>query len=516
VNPSLLPRPLAVEGGEGGLTLRSPLRVACDDRARGALEVFAADLAASVGWDLVLVASSEPCDLQLRHDPELAAEHYGLRVDQRVVITAAGSPGFAHALTVLRQMGPAELFSRAASLETWTLPALRITDGPRFAWRGAHLDVARHFFDVDVVLRFIDLLAAHRLNSLHLHINDDQGWRVEVPAWPRLTSVGAWRRGSPIGHEDEDRRDEVPHGGFYDAADIAAIVAHAARRHVQLVPEIDLPGHAQAVLAAYPEFGNTDEELEVWTHWGISTHVLNVAESTLAFADEVLRYVAGLFPGSPVHIGGDECPSEEWAASEAARAVMAAQGFEDPRQLQGLYTCRLAGSLRRDGHAVLAWDEVLDADVPDGVTICAWRSAAKGVEAAERGLDVIMAPMQDLYFDWLSSDDPAEPVAVAPRPYVTTWEKVYGFSVLPEGLDARLAHHVIGAQAQLWTEYIDSRDRLDYMAFPRLCAFAEVAWGTAGELAEFRPRLEVHLARLDAMGVAYRPLDAGGEARRER
>jgi hexosaminidase len=392
-------------------------------------------------------------------------------------------------------------------LATWDVPRVDIVDGPLFAWRGAHLDVARHFFDVDVVLRFIDLLAAHRMNKLHLHLNDDQGWRIEVPAWLRLTSVGAWRAGSPVGHENDDRRDDVRHGGFYDANDIATILAHARRRHVQVVPEIDLPGHAQAVLAAYPQFANSDEALEVWSHWGISTHVLNVEPATLDFAEDVVRYVASLFPGSPVHIGGDECPSEEWSQSPAARAVMREHGFVRPEQLQGLYTSRLASVLRATSHPVIAWDEVLDADVPPGTTICAWRSVDKGVEAARRGLDVIMAPMQYLYLDWLSSDDPAEPVAVAPVPFVTTWEKVYGFAVVPEQLDPAVAPRIVGAQVQVWTEYIDSVARLDYMAFPRLCAFSEVVWGTSGDVHEFRPRLVDHLERLRAMGVAYRPLD---------
>jgi hexosaminidase len=221
----------------------------------------------------------------------------------------------------------------------------------------------------------------------------------------------------------------------------------------------------------------------------------------------VVRYVASLFPGSPVHIGGDECPTTEWAQSPSARAVMREHGFDQVDQLQGLFTRRLGAALRAGGHEVFAWDEVLDAEVPAGTIICAWRSVEKGVEAAHRGLDVVMAPMQHLYLDWLNSDTPDEPVAVAPVPFVTTWEKVYCFDVVPDGIDPTAAHHVRGAQVQLWTEYIDSVPRLDYMAFPRLSAFSEVAWGTSGDLGGFRKRLVDHLARLDAMGVTYRPLD---------
>ncbi|MBW4030196.1 MAG: beta-N-acetylhexosaminidase [Acidobacteria bacterium] len=504
----MLPRPRGGEGREGTLTLRSPLRVRCDDAWREDLEVFATDLAGAVGWTVRRVDDGEDCDIDARRDGGCGSEGYRVRVGERIDIAAGDAAGFSYALTALRQLGPAQLWSRTPSeLATWTLDALDLVDAPSFAWRGVHLDVARHFFDVAAVRRLIDLLAAHRLNHLHLHLNDDQGWRVEVPAWPGLTTVGAWRSGSPVGHEHDDVRDDVAHGGFYNAADVAELVEHARRRHVRLIPEIDLPGHAQSLLAAYPQFGNTGAPLEVWTHWGISHHVLNVEAATLEFADEVVRYVAGLFPDSPVHIGGDECPSVQWERSAAARDVMDQRGFDDPRQLQGLFTERLTRSLLAEGRAVLAWDEVLDAEVIPGTTICAWRSARKGVEAAERGFDVIMAPMQHLYFDWLSSDGPEEPVAVAPWPYVTTWEKVYGVAVIPEGLHPAHHHHVRGAQAQLWTEYIDSVARLDYMAFPRLCAFSEVVWGTGGDVEEFRPRLEHHLRRLDAMGVAYRALD---------
>ncbi len=508
MNKSLVPQPRVGEGREGTVTLTSPVRVHYDDQFANVVDVFEADLLASVGWEVLRVASHETCDIRLHYDATRPEEHYTLNVADQIDIAASSDAGFAYAFTTLRQLGPAQLWSaQRTTLGSWILDGVSIVDGPTFVWRGVHLDVSRHFFDVETVLRLIDLLAAHRLNRLQLHLNDDQGWRIEVPAWPRLTTVGAMRSGSPVGHELDDRRDEVPHGGFYSADDIAVIVEHARRRHIVVVPEIDLPGHAQAVLAGYPEFGNGHEHVDVWTHWGISEHILNVEPATLAFAEDVVRYVARLFPGSPVHIGGDECPTTEWEASPGACAVMAQYGFEHVSQLQGLYTQRLAAALVAEGHEVLAWDEVLDTDVAPGTTICAWRSEQKGVEAAERGLDVVMAPMQYLYLDWLSSDAPEEPVAVAPVPYVTTWEKVYGFEVIPDDLDPTLTHRIRGAQVQLWTEYIDSVARLDYMAFPRLSAFSEVVWGTAGDVEQFRPRLEQHLARLDAMDVSYRPLD---------
>ena len=507
----VLPRPAFTEYLAGTVTWRSPLRVRlAHEEWRTVIDTFAHDLESSAGWLVELVGEGDECDLEIRFLPELDEEEYQLVVAPTSFIDAGSGAGLAYALTTLRQLGPAQLWSTArAPLDSFDLPCAIVQDRPAFGWRGLHLDVARHFFGVDVVCRLIDQLALHRMNRLHLHLNDDQGWRVEIPGWPRLTSVGATRASSPIGHDDEGIDDHVAHGGFFRASDLEAIRAHAEKRFVQIVPEIDLPGHAQAVLAAYPELGNGGATREVWTRWGISDHVLNVSKEALDFAEEAVLFVGDLFPESPVHIGGDECPTTEWENSEDAALVMAEHGFGDVRQLQGLFTRRMARALQERGHEVIAWDEVLDADVPPGTVIAAWRSTDKAVEAAERGLDVIVAPMQYLYFDWLSSDGPDEPVALTRPPHATTWERVYGFAVVPEALAAPLTPHIRGAQAQLWTEYIATRDHLDYMAFPRLCALSEVVWGTTTSLEEFRPRLRDHLERLRAMGVRFRPLDEG-------
>ncbi len=504
---SVLPRPRFSESPLSGTTLTSPILVAAPSLLAPEVATFAADLARSVGWVVEDIADPEGACIRVQLDEGMHPEGFSIQVAGIVDLVVGSAAGLSYAFGALRQMGPAVLFGVAQELESWTIEGFNFYDEPAYEWRGCHLDVSRHFFDVATVCRHIDLIALHRLNRLHLHLNDDQGWRVEIPRWPRLTSVGAYRAGSPIGHENDDVRDSVVHGGFYTADDIATLRRHAAKRHIQIMPEIDLPGHAQAVLAAYPQFGSTTESLEVWTHWGISHHVLNVEPATLAFAEEVVCYVASLFPDSPIHIGGDECPSDEWAESPAARAVMADHGFTEPAQLQGLYTSRLATALLASGHEVVAWDEVLDADVVEGTIIAAWRSAEKGIEAAARGLDVIMAPEQVLYLDVLSSDDPAEPVAISPLPRVTTWQDVYGVTITPPSLDTSLHHHIRGAQVQLWTEYIATRDHLDYMAFPRLCAFAEVVWGSATSIEEFRPRLEEHLLRLREFGVAFRPLN---------
>lgn len=504
----LLPSPRSLAIQPGRVVWESPLRIVVPEDWQWVVERFAQDLMSAVDWRVEIVGQNETPDIEIAVDDAFADEGFELRVDDCTRISARTAAGVSYALATLRQLAPLEVWGtvprQAVSLE---LPRVEIKDGPAFAWRGVHLDVARHFWSVADVCRFIDLIAVHRLNKLHLHLNDDQGWRVAIPSWPRLTQVGSRRRSSPLGHEDDGVDDDRVHEGFYSADDLEDIRQHADSRCVQVIPEIDLPGHAQAAIAAYPQLGNTDKQLEVWTRWGISEHVLNPGREALAFAGDVVEYVAGLFPGSPVHIGGDECLVDEWRQSPVAQEVMSENGFVDERSLQGLFTNRMSAVLRPEGHEAVAWDEVLDADVPEGTLIMAWRRPSKGVEAAERGFDVVMAPMNFTYFDWRNSDAASEPVSVAPVPFVTPWEKVYRFSVYPPGLREGLRHHVRGAQAQLWTEYISTRDHLDYMAFPRLCAFSEVVWGTHGALKDFRERLEIHLGRLGSLGVSYRPLD---------
>jgi hexosaminidase len=305
---NVIPRPHSVELLPGEVIWKSPLRVMVDEDLAKVVSTFATDLAATVGWKVDRVFSEAEADLRISSDSSQPPEGFTLRVGGGVVVSAADGAGLSYAFQFLRQLCPPTTFASGSHLDEWRIPALGVVDSPQYPWRGVHLDVARHFFSVEDVERLIDLLALHRLNHLHLHLNDDQGWRVEVPSWPRLTEVGAWRRSSPSGHEREGRDDGVPHGGFYTREDIERLRARAALRWVTLVPEIDLPGHAQAVLAAYPEFAVTSEPLEVWTRWGISENVLNVEETTLDFAESVVRDVAALFPGSPFHIGETSVP----------------------------------------------------------------------------------------------------------------------------------------------------------------------------------------------------------------
>jgi hexosaminidase len=438
-------------------------------------------------------------------DPSLPAEGYRLTVDESGVRIAARDPaGEFYARQALRQLLGPNAF-RAADIHSgrWTLPCGEIEDHPRFRWRGCLLDVARHFMPKAGVLRFVDLLAAHRLNVLHLHLTDDQGWRIEVPAYPRLTEVGAWRHGSWVGRPPDGtvEHDGRPHGGFYTTDDLREIVAYAAARHVTVVPEVDVPGHSQAAIAAYPWLGVTGEPVEVWPRWGVNPTVLDVSERSVAFYRDVIDHVASIFPTEVLCLGGDEVPTTQWIDSPR----IAELGLSTADDLAGWFVNRLAAHVTALGRRPLGWDETLGA-LPTSGIVASWRGEQAGVDAAIAGHDVVMCPEQHVYLDHRQSDHPDEPIPVG---YLRTLADVYAYEPIPTALPDALRHKVLGAQAQVWTEHLDSARRVDYAAFPRLAAFAEVVWSPPQrrDYAEFERRLtEHHLPRLDALGVEYRPL----------
>ncbi|MER7108176.1 beta-N-acetylhexosaminidase [Streptomyces sp. NPDC000229] len=452
-------------------------------------------------------------------NPRLAPEGYRIVIDGYGLRIQGGSAAgvFWGAQTFRQLLGP-EAFRRAPITPTraWDVPAVVVEDEPRFGWRGLLLDVARHFLPKDDVLRHIDLLAAHKLNVLHLHLTDDQGWRIEIKRRPRLTEVGAWRARTKRGHRASELWDETPHGGYYTQDDIREIVAYAAERHVRVVPEIDIPGHSQAAIAAYPELGNTDvidtTTLPVWDTWGINPNVLAPTDNTLRFYEGVLEEVLDLFPveRSPfIHLGGDECPKDQWRASPAARARMKELGLADEDALQSWFVRHFDRWLAERGRRLIGWDEILEGGLAPGAAVSSWRGYAGGIAAAEAGHDVVMCPEQHVYLDHRQDGGPDEPVPIG---YVRTLEDVYRFEPVPPGLSRDAAAHIIGTQANVWTEVMESPSRVDYQVFPRLAAFAEVAWSTRlpaapaeRDFTDFERRMTGHYRRLDALGVGYRP-----------
>ena len=433
-----------------------------------------------------------------------------------VRITGAGPAGVFWGAQTLRQLLGPDAFRRAPldPARQWRVPACHLQDGPRFGWRGFMLDVARHFMPKDVVLRYVDLMAAHKLNVLHLHLTDDQGWRVEIKRYPRLTEVGSWRERTKVGLRESPLWDERPHGGFYTQDDIREIVAYAAERHITVVPEIDIPGHSQAAIAAYPELGNVDvigdSPLPVLTSWGVNPNVLAPTDETLAFYENVFEELLELFPGTFFHVGGDECPKEQWQQSPVAKGRIHDLGLKDEDELQSWIIRHFDRWLADRGRRLIGWDEILEGGLAPGAAVSSWRGYAGGIAAAKAGHDVVMCPQSHVYLDWRQSEGADEPVPIA---HARTLEDVFRFEPVPGELTEDEARHVLGTQANIWTEVMDSVRVLDYMAFPRLAAFAEVAWSAlpapeARDWPDFERRMRSHYARLDALGVEYRP--AGG------
>ncbi|MER5212942.1 beta-N-acetylhexosaminidase [Streptomyces sp. NPDC002838] len=455
----------------------------------------------------------------LRTLPELAEElgspeAYRLCADGYVLaVDGASETGVFWGAQTLRQLLGPDAFRRApvAAKEEWEFPAVTIHDAPRFRWRGLMLDVARHFMPKDGVLRYLDLMATHKLNVFHFHLTDDQGWRIEIKRYPRLTEVGSWRARTKFGHGASPLWEEKPHGGYYTQDDIREIVAYAAERHITVVPEIDVPGHSQAAIAAYPELGNTDvidtTSLSVWDSWGISENVLAPTDNTLRFYEGVFEELLDLFPSEFVHVGGDECLKDQWKRSPAAQARIQELGLADEDELQSWFIGHFDKWLSARGRRLIGWDEILEGGLAEGAAVSSWRGYQGGIAAARAGHDVVMCPSQQVYLDHRQHAGPDEPVPIG---YVRTLEDVFRFEPVPPELTPEEAGHVLGTQANVWTEVMEDRARVDYQTFPRLAAFAEVAWSrlpapAERDFADFERRMAAHYRRLDALGVAYRP-----------
>ncbi len=443
--------------------------------------------------------------IRLRIDDSLPSEAYSLAVtESNVDVVASGREGFQRAWATFAQLLPVNLYGRSAKPSQVTVPCVRIEDAPRFGWRGSHLDVARHFMPLDFLYRYIDLLAMHKFNRFHLHLTEDQGWRMEIEAFPKLTSVGGWRRRSMLGHVSEERWDEQPVGGFYSKAQLRALVAYAAARGIEIMPEIELPGHAQAALAAYPEFGNTGESIDVWDRWGVSYNVFAPTDQTLGFLKDVLREVMDVFPFSFIHIGGDECPKTQWKHSPVAQDRMRAEGLKDEDELQSWFIGQIGRFLADHGRRMVGWDEILEGGLPSGATVMSWRGEAGGIAAARAGHDVIMTPGKPTYFDHYQAEDKeTEPIAIGG---CNVLESVYAYEPVPSDLTEAEAAHVLGSQFQIWTEYMKTPAKVEYMAFPRACALSEVLWTPREhrDWSGFQARLGHHEARMTEMGVHFR------------
>ncbi|PZG09408.1 beta-N-acetylhexosaminidase, partial [Nonomuraea aridisoli] len=415
-------------------------------------------------------------EIDVRRDPSLGEEAYRLTVGSRgVEIAAGGRAGAFYAAQSLHQLLPdaSYRFSAGAS---WAVPGVRIEDAPAFAWRGLHLDVARHFLPKREVLRLIDLMAVHKLNRLHLHLVDDQGWRVESRAYPRLHEVASHRPRTVTSHYGEPATyDDIPHGGHYSLDDLAEIAAYARSRCVTVVPEIDVPGHASAILAAYPEFGATGERHEVLDRWGISPAILSPLPPTVDFLLTVFDELLGALGETPyVHIGGDEVVLDHWAAAPEIGAYRESLGLATANDLQAWFLRRLADALAERGARAVVWDEAfVSGGLRQDTVVMPWRGMGVGRRAAAAGHDIVATPVFPLYFDYAESGSPDEPMAIGDT---TTVDDVAAFDPAPASWSDEERSRVLGAQAQLWSERVPDPRTVDYRLWPRACALAEVAW----------------------------------------
>jgi hexosaminidase len=516
----LIPRPLSVTRTDEPFTLDAATVLDADSDCVAAASWLRAELGRATGLPLrdgrgpanVITVRLRPGDVdggESGESGESGPEGYRLSVSaDSVLIEASDAAGAFYGVQTLRSLLPAAVYRKARiGAETWQIPGVVIADRPRFGWRGVLLDVARHFLPKQDLLRFIDLIALHKLNILHLHLTDDQGWRIEILRYPKLTEVGGWRRESPLGDRRWGRTDGRPHGGYYTQDDLREIVAYAADRFVTVVPEIDVPGHMGAAIAAYPELGNTDVPGragpgQVPTTWGILDDVLNAEQTTLDFLFDVFDQVVGLFPSRHIGVGGDECPTTQWSASPRANARIAELGLDGPDGIRAWYTERLGEHLAARGRILYGWDEICDGPLPPGAVVASWRGTEGAVVAARAGHEVVLCPNQQVYLDYRQSDRPDEPIPVGT---VSDLAHVYAFEPIPAELSEAEAARVLGAQCCIWTEHMDSARAVDYLAFPRLCAFAETVWSDrTRDHAAFLARLRVHERRLDALGVEYR------------
>ena len=516
-NPNaIIPAPVKAGARDGQFQLTAASRLLTDRELKSEGQLLAARLRLATGFALKIKSAKEKInagDILLTTngaDASFGAEGYALSVSSNCVVIRAPAPaGIFYGTQSLLQLMPPEIFSaKPVPVMAWTIPCIDISDAPRVVWRGFMLDVSRHFFTKPEVERVLDLMALYKLNTFHWHLVDDQGWRIQIKKYPKLTEVGAWRKAIGFGLAsnsatayDKNGR----YGGFYTQRDIRDVVAYAAARHITTVPEIEMPGHSMAALSAYPQFSCTGGPFDPDHDGGVYNGIYNVSDdATYVFLGNILREVAKLFPGEFIHIGGDEVPKETWHASPACQVFMKSQGLKNERELQSYFTGRIEKIVNADGKRIIGWSEIREGGLTPSAALMDWIGG--GAESAASGHDVVMAPTKYCYIDhYQSTNHAAEPRAIGG---FLPLERVYEFEPLPDKLAPEFDSHVLGGQANLWAEYIPNLRQVEYMMFPRLAALAEVDWSpkAARSWEGFQTRARLNEKRLELLGVNYRPL----------
>ena len=513
---SVIPMPNDVTLSEGSFNVAGALVTVdenLDEASSKAVEAFSETLATVTGKPMT---GKRGGVIRFGLNPNMGTEEYFLQVKpDGVNVEASAFGGFFYAIQTLKQMLPAEVYGNQKANAAWLLPCVTILDAPRFDYRGIHLDACRHFWSVEETKRYLDVMTAYKQNRFHWHLTEDQGWRVEIKKYPLLTEIGAWRNGTMIG-KDFSSNDGIRYGGFYTQEQMREIVAYAAERGITVIPEIDLPGHMVAALSAYPELGCSGGPYEVWTRWGVDSRILCAGnENVFTFLEDVLSEIMDIFPSEYIHIGGDECFNDEacpWDSCPKCIARMRSlgikQGPDAKHYLQNYVTARVQDFLNSKGRKIIGWDEVLQGNLTKGATVMSWRGVQGGIEAASKGFDAIMTPNSFCYFDhYQGMERDKEPLAIGG--YLPL-EKVYSYEPF-KGIPASDQKHILGVQANLWTEYIAAEKHLEYMLMPRLCALSEVQWCQVPnkDYTRFDKSLDHTFKILDAMDFFY-SLDCRG------
>ena len=502
---NLIPSPKQLTPLEGKFTFKQGMTISIEDAVfEPVATLLSQRCKTSAGLNLPVRQGKSARGIVFVANNSLANEAYRLSIASgKIEIQAKTGQGAFYALQSLLQLMPVHVYGNVQQNIQLTVPRCSIQDEPRFGYRGLMLDVGRHFFTLAEIKKYLDLMAMYKLNTFHWHLTEDQGWRIEIKKYPLLTKISSVRKESMLGHYNDDKYDGKPYGGFYTQEQIKEVVAYAASKYITVIPEIEMPGHSQAVLAAYPQFGaNADKIYQVQTRWGVSEDVLFPREETFAFLEDVLTEVMELFPGQYIHIGGDECPKTQWKESRFCQDLIKKLGLKDEHELQSYFIRRIDKFISSKGRKLLGWDEILEGGLSPNATVMSWRGISGGIEAAKQDHDVVMSPNGDFYLDYYQDDPKNEPLAIGG--YLTL-EKCYSFDPDFPELTEKQAKHIIGVQANLWTEYVNNFSYAEYMTFPRALALSEVAWSakTQKNYPEFKKRVKAQLPALDQLKVNY-------------
>jgi len=500
-NIDFIPKPQNTLVGKGSFYINTKTYIQADENSFEANYLKEA-IQIQTGLHLKITSKNNSKNIQLvLLEPKIAnfnKEQYEIVVsDSEIVISALTNQGLFYGIQTLLQMVPFEKKNEIA------IPWIKISDAPKYAWRGMHLDVCRHYFPITFIKKYIDYLAHYKMNTFHWHLTEDQGWRIEIKKYPKLTEVGAWRNGSMVGRYDDQKFDDKKYGGFYTQEEIKEVVAYASQRHITIIPEIEMPGHSLAALAAYPELSCTGGPFEVGKKWGVFDDVYCPKEETFTFLENVLTEVLALFPSEYIHIGGDECPKTRWKSCAHCQKIIQEKGLKDEHELQSYFIQRIEKFVNSNGRKIIGWDEILEGGLAPNAAVMSWRGTEGGIAAAKQKHYVVMTPGSHCYFDHYQGKPENEPLAIGG---FTSLEKVYNFNPMPKELDLEEQKYILGAQANVWTEYILTPEQVEYMIMPRMSALAEVLWGTANpeNYLDFKTRLQGQENWLKNNNINYR------------